>query len=343
MALSQAVLEEGFQVTPDNPLLGVEGRVALLRRLGKVLSTRKAKDDTIADSISRPSDLLDGLLADVSNASTGKPILSLATLWDALYYGLRDVWPVSRARFLDAQSGANINLGDAWPCALLRHAAALKDKGKGEGQDEGEGGTTTTKGEDKGTKVGEGATSVVPFHKLTQWLCYSLLEPLQRVLHVAIDGEALLTGLPEYRNGGLLVDFGVLQLKTQHQLRGLANLSAQCHTNSRASECVNNSTMTPGLGKNPGHGTGTCVEDECVPLFAPEDEVIVQWRALTVCLLDDIAMKLRARLGVASSEDLSLAKILEAGTWKAGRRIAAIKRPISKTPPINIISDGTVF
>jgi len=38
-----------------------------------------------------------------------------------------------------------------------------------------------------------------------------------------------------------------------------------------------------------------------------------------------------------------LPKVLEAGTWKLGREIAAELRPDSKGPPINIISDGTVF
>ena len=49
----------------------------------------------------------------------------------------------------------------------------------------------------------------MPFHKLTQWLTYSLLEPLADAgLHVT--GLDALTGLPEYRNGGLLLDTGLL-------------------------------------------------------------------------------------------------------------------------------------
>ena len=46
---------------------------------------------------------------------------------------------------------------------------------------------------------------LVPFHKLSQWLSYSLIESLERsglkVLHID-----QLTGLAEYRNGGLFVD-----------------------------------------------------------------------------------------------------------------------------------------
>ena len=51
---------------------------------------------------------------------------------------------------------------------------------------------------------------LVPFHKLSQWLTYSLVEPLEAAgLPVAeIDG---LTGLAEYRNGGLFIDCGVIE------------------------------------------------------------------------------------------------------------------------------------
>ncbi len=50
---------------------------------------------------------------------------------------------------------------------------------------------------------------IVPVHKLSQWLAYSLIEPLRDagVEVTDIDG---LTGLAEYRNGGLFVDTGVL-------------------------------------------------------------------------------------------------------------------------------------
>ena len=50
----------------------------------------------------------------------------------------------------------------------------------------------------------------MPFHKLSQWLTYSLLEPFEWA-GVQVDGLDALTGLPEYRNGGLLLDAGVLR------------------------------------------------------------------------------------------------------------------------------------
>src|SRR5215469_16501580 len=50
---------------------------------------------------------------------------------------------------------------------------------------------------------------LVPFHKLCQWLTYSLIEPLEAggLRVVELDG---LTGLAEYRNGGLFLDCGVI-------------------------------------------------------------------------------------------------------------------------------------
>ena len=137
--------------------------------------------------------------------------------------------------------------------------------------------------------------SLVPFHKLSQWLTYSLLEPLEEGGVTVTDLDAL-TGLPEYRNGGLLVDMGMLVPKEARLL------------------------------------TDT---------FPPGAEPIVEWRALTVALLDEVGKRVRERLGM-TAEQLPLAKVLQGGTWSAGRRIAAEKRP-GGTPPIRIESDGTVF
>jgi len=137
--------------------------------------------------------------------------------------------------------------------------------------------------------------SLVPFHKLSQWLTYSLLEPLEEG-GITVTNLDALTGLPEYRNGGLLVDLGVLVPRD-----------------------------------------GRLLTDA----FPPGSEPIVEWRALTVALLDEVAKLVRARLGM-TAEQLPLAKVLQGGTWSAGRKIAAEKRP-GGTPPIRIESDGTVF
>jgi hypothetical protein len=53
------------------------------------------------------------------------------------------------------------------------------------------------------------ASRYVPLHKLSQWLTYSLLEPLMAA-GIAVGGVGELTGLAEYRNGGLFVDDGVI-------------------------------------------------------------------------------------------------------------------------------------
>jgi hypothetical protein len=135
----------------------------------------------------------------------------------------------------------------------------------------------------------------VPLHKLSQWLAYSLIEPLERagVRVTDIDG---LTGLAEYRNGGLFVDMGALAPRDGADLARQHDVS---------------------------------------------DAFVVTWRSLTVALLDRIAPLARERLGVAA-EDFPLARVLEGGTWAAGRAIAREKRA-DGGPPLLIHSDGTVF
>ena len=139
------------------------------------------------------------------------------------------------------------------------------------------------------------AIGYVPFHKLSQWLSYSLVEPLQDA-GLNVVGLDRLTGLPEYRNGGLLIDAGALRPKQRALLENT---------------------------------------------FVVGDEPIVEWRALTVALLDRVAAHVRGHLGL-DAERLPLVKVLEAGTWFAGRALAAERRP-GGGPPIAIASDGTVF
>ncbi len=144
-------------------------------------------------------------------------------------------------------------------------------------------------------KMGDATDGLVPLHKLSQWLSYSLIEPLQRAgLEVTdIDG---LTGLAEYRNGGLFVDLDVLRLRDPEDKE-------------RAHEV--------------------------------DSTLVVEWRALTVALLDLLATRIRTRLD-RSAEELPLASILEGGTWAAGRA-AAFARRADGAPPLKVISDGTVF
>ena len=59
--------------------------------------------------------------------------------------------------------------------------------------------------------------------------------------------------------------------------------------------------------------------------------------------LDELLAAVNRGLGLQGPQQLTLAQMLEAGTWKGGREIAQVSRPITKGPPIGIISDGTVF
>ncbi|MBW4463039.1 MAG: URC4/urg3 family protein [Nodosilinea sp. WJT8-NPBG4] len=242
-------LAQAFQVNDDNPLLGLEGRVALLQKLGHTLHQQPQLFGT---GFPRPGNLVDYWL---QTASHGQ--LSAATVLQTILLSLGPIWP-GRVEL------AGTNLGDVWP-----HPQLLN--------------------------TGPGS-NLVPFHKLSQWLTYSLLEPLQD-LGLTITDLDQLTGLAEYRNGGLFIDCGVLSLKDP-----------------TAAETAH----------------------------APGSPLIVEWRALTLCLLDDLAAHIRQTLGVVDATALPLVKILQGGTWTAGRQIAAEKRP-DGAPPIHLASDGTVF
>jgi hypothetical protein len=244
--LSLERLANGFQVSEQNPLVGLAGRLQLMHQLGLALT----KHPDLFGTEPRLGGLVDYLIV---QADEGK--LSAHQVFEAVLTGFSDIWP-------GRTTMAQINLGDVWLHAGLPH-------------------------------TGPGS-QLVPFHKLSQWLTYSLLEPLQ-ALGLEITELDRLTGLAEYRNGGLMIDLGLLQPKA----------------------------------------------DLCSQPYHPADQVIVEWRALTLVLLDQIAAKIRQKLNL-SSNDLPLAKILEGGTWAAGRRIAAEKRA-DGAPPIQIISDGTVF
>jgi len=143
--------------------------------------------------------------------------------------------------------------------------------------------------------TGDATSGLVPLHKLSQWLAYSLIEPLQTAGIEVTDIDGL-TGLAEYRNGGLFIDCGVLAFRDQEDTR-------------REHEVAS-------------------------PL-------VVEWRALTVALLDRLAEGMRKRLG-CDVVSLPLAKVLQGGSWAAGRRLAREQRADASSP-VKVISDGTVF
>ena len=170
--------------------------------------------------------------------------------------GLGPIWPASRT----AING--VSLGDAWPCKAMPARS-------------------------------ENWETILPFHKLTQWLTYSLMQPMQSLLNMHFAGTELLTGLPEYRNGGLFVDMGVLTLKTADHERGLQNYSDYCLR-----------TGEKGV--------------EVAPMFEPSDDVIVEWRGATIGLLDRLCIEVNKALKKElNGNELSLPQLLEAGSWKA--------------------------
>ena len=244
-ALDTQALADGFQVAPDNPLAGLDGRAALLRRLGAQVL---ARPDLFGGS---PGGLYDALAA---RAEGGR--LPATAILELLLEALGPVWA-------DRLAVDGVALGDCW-----RHPAIRRD---------------------------DASDGLVPLHKLSQWLAYSLIEPLEAAGIEVTDIDGL-TGLAEYRNGGLFVDTGVLAL------------------------------ADPADAGRPHHVS---------------DPLIVAWRAMTVALLDRMAPLVRDRLAV-SEAGFPLARMLEGGSWAAGRRIAAERRE-GGGPPFTIISDGTVF
>lgn len=243
-------LGRAFQVGEANPMAGLDGRAALLRRLGAAL---RARPDLFGAEDARIGRLFDHLAA-------GSTSIAARDILIALLDGLGVAWPTRTVL-------AGRPLGDVWPHPGL----GVDDGGPPD------------------------AAGLVPFHKLSQWLAYSLVEVFEDA-GIPVTGLDALTGLPEYRNGGLFLDMGVLRLRD------------------------------PALAEAP---------------LPPGHPAVVEWRALTVALLDRLASPLRARLG-GDEASLPLARLLEGGTWAAGRRIAAERRP-GGGPPLHITSDGTVF
>jgi len=143
--------------------------------------------------------------------------------------------------------------------------------------------------------AGDATDGLMPLHKLSQWLTYSLIEPMERAGIAVTDVDGL-TGLAEYRNGGLFIDTGTLVFRDGADRERAHNVDAT---------------------------------------------LVVEWRALTVALLDRLAGLVRQRLG-RDARQLPLPRILQGGTWAAGRAIARRLRP-DGAPPLHVVSDGTVF
>ena len=163
-------MAKAMQVTSTNPMTGLEGRTSLLIKLSAALQSSSLYFGQDA----RPGNMLDYLEANSFHRGD-KRVVRVEDLWDVLIKGLAPIWPTDRT------SLNGVPLGDVWPCEALA--------------------------EDGGVGVSsEGGEALVPFHKLSQWLAYSLIEPIEKLLgwefdKLGPDGKTLMTGLPEYRNG----------------------------------------------------------------------------------------------------------------------------------------------
>ncbi|QNK67731.1 URC4/urg3 family protein [Variovorax sp. PAMC26660] len=262
-------LGDAFQVSEVNPLVGLAGRATLLRRLGEAMN----EQPEIFGDDGRPGRLFDALVGPYGPAAPPTAEITAHQILSLLLDSLSRIWPSANAVDSIAADGSDnaggigssdpaLALGDCW-----RHSAVR----------------------------GPGLTNGwMPFHKLSQWLTYSLLEPFEWA-GVKVRHLDALTALPEYRNGGLLIDSGVI------------------------------------VPRDPAFLTRR---------WKASDEFIVEWRALTVALLDEVAPRVRKVLN-RTAEELPLACILEGGTWAAGRALA--QRLRNGAPPLLIESDGTVF
>ncbi len=259
-------LAEAFQVSDANRLVGLAGRAILLRRLGETMAERPE----LFGQHGRPSGLLAAVVAPSGPELPPTAMIQAHDIFDQVMLSFAGIWPSANAiDSIAADGGAQIGsgdpalaLGDCW-----RHSAV-----RGPGLTDG----------------------WMPFHKLSQWMTYSLIEPFEWA-GVKVEGLDALTGLAEYRNGGLFVDTGVICPKDA------ALLERTWHVG---------------------------------------DEFVVEWRALTVALLDEVAARVRKNL-TRDDVELPLASILEGGTWAAGRALA--QRLRDGASPIRIESDGTVF
>lgn len=201
-------------------------------------------------------------------------MISIETLWPVVQE-MGELWAS------EENVGGTRGLGDVWPCSALLNG-----------------------------KNPVGTEHYVPFHKLSQWMVYSMVEPMEKLLGATIEGTDLLTPLPDYCNGGLLIDTGFLTLKPKDYERGIKNY----HANS----------LLPYQPKV-----------EVAPMFDMSDPVVTEWRALTVAYLDLVADRVRQMFRL-SKKMLSLSQLIQGGTWSAGRELAEISRPNTHEPPIVI-------
>jgi hypothetical protein len=274
---SLRLFESGlFSSNPNDPLRADAARLAALtgtdiekglgvsdsnpfpgldRRAALLAGLGRALQDDLAVFAMKDEARPGGLFDRLAGLARGRPLGAGDILHQVLLH-LGPIWPARLTL-------GGLPLGDTWRHPAIRRADATN--------------------------------GLMPLHKLSQWLTYSLIEPCLRAGLAAGNIDAL-TGLAEYRNGGLFIDAGVLALRDPAAAREAHRV---------------------------------------------DSTLVVEWRALTVALLDRLAPLVRARLGV-SRQAFPLGSLLEGGTWAAGRQLAKARRA-DGGPPLTIVSDGTVF
>jgi hypothetical protein len=228
-AVRQCSARRGLQAGPDNPLIGLERRADLLRRLGAC--ARGAAGPVRSRRASGAS----GRFPAHSGGRTRAGRVLLETLL--------------------------LSLSSIWPSGLVVEGVCIGDAGL-----------------HPAVRTGDITSGIVPFHKLSQWLTYSLIEPLEMAGLTVVDLDRLtaLAGIPQRR-------------PPDRPRRRAA--PAECDADPQPAQA----------------------------------ELVVEWRALTVSLMDDLLDPVRRRLGLGA--DFSLPHMLQGGTWSAGRKIARELRP----------------
>ena len=245
--LSLEDFSEGFQITEDNQLFGLENRYRVIKRLGGCL---KGFPRHFGHEIKRSGNLLDYI-----EEKFGKEI-TINQFWKVLCNTFGFIWSTNQKTI-----GCR---GDVFVYSPLK-------------------------------KTQEVGSDLIPFHKLLHWLMYSLIEPLE-LYGIKFLNKEIMLPLPEYRNGGFLVDIGLITLKDEDYYEKIHNVGS---------------------------------------------ELIVEWRALTLVLIE----KIKDGINEYYKNDgvkLTMSQVLQGGTWSAGRAIAMEKRNTTD-PPIKIRSDGTIF
>ena len=243
-----ADLARGFQVSDDNPLVGLDGRAALLRRLGRLVAAQA------------------GHLRQPRYAAPGRTVRPSWRRWPT--DGQLPA-PTILAELLRTRPDLAVAADARRHCARRLLAASV-------------------------APTADATSGLVPLHKLSQWLAYSLIEPLQNAGIAVTDIDGL-TGLAEYRNGGLFIDTGVLTFAMPEAAQ---RNTTWPHPRRRMAGAYRRAAR-------PGRG----------------------WRAA--------AAWTRCRLAAARES---------AGRRNLGRRPRlARERRADGSPPVNVISDGTVF